>query len=61
MRGGWRRWRCWLTEARLPKLNENQTAILAELAAVGGRMRVRDLRIGVEPSAECRSRRWVRW
>ena len=31
--------------ARLPKLNENQTAILAELAAVGGRMRVNDLRI----------------
>jgi primosomal protein N' (replication factor Y) len=33
-----------VTDARLPKLNENQTAILAELAAVGGRMRVRDLR-----------------
>jgi primosomal protein N' (replication factor Y) len=32
-------------EARLPKLNQNQTAILAELAAVGGRMRVNDLRI----------------
>src|SRR5277367_6588018 len=31
-------------QARLPKLNENQTAILAELAAVGGRMRVEDLR-----------------
>jgi primosomal protein N' (replication factor Y) len=31
-------------EARLPRLNDNQTAILAELAAVGGRMRVRDLR-----------------
>ena len=31
-------------EARLPKLNENQTTILAELAAVGGRMRVRDLK-----------------
>ncbi len=31
-------------DARLPKLNDNQTAILAELAAVGGRMRVRDLR-----------------
>ncbi len=31
--------------ARLPKLNENQTAILAELAAVSGRMRVNDLRI----------------
>jgi len=34
-----------VAEARLPKLNENQTAILAELAAVGGRMRVSDLRI----------------
>ncbi len=34
-----------VAEARLPKLNENQTAILAELAAVGGRMRLRDLRI----------------
>ena len=34
-----------VAEARLPKLNENQTAILAELAAVDGRMRVRDLRI----------------
>ncbi len=33
-----------VTDARLPKLNENQTAILAELAAVGGRMPVRDLR-----------------
>jgi primosomal protein N' (replication factor Y) len=33
-----------VADARLPKLNENQTAILAELAAVGGRMRVRDLR-----------------
>lgn len=31
-------------EARLPKLNANQTAILAELAAVGGRMQVRDLK-----------------
>jgi len=29
---------------RLPRLNENQLAIMAELAAVGGRMRVRDLR-----------------
>jgi len=34
-----------LAEARLPKLNENQTTILAELTAVGGRMRVTDLRI----------------
>jgi primosomal protein N' (replication factor Y) len=33
-----------VAEVRLPKLNENQTAILAELAAVGGRMRVQDLR-----------------
>ncbi len=31
-------------DARLPKLNENQMAILAELAAVGGRMAMRDLR-----------------
>jgi primosomal protein N' (replication factor Y) len=31
-------------EARLPKLNDNQTAILAELAAVGGRMPVRAMR-----------------
>jgi primosomal protein N' (replication factor Y) len=31
-------------DARLPKLNANQTAILAELASIGGRMRVRDLR-----------------
>jgi primosomal protein N' (replication factor Y) (superfamily II helicase) len=34
-----------VAEARLPKLNDNQTAILAELAAVGGRMRMSDLRI----------------
>ncbi|HXC96660.1 MAG TPA: primosomal protein N' [Edaphobacter sp.] len=32
-------------ETRLPKLNENQTTILAELAAVGGRMRVSDLQL----------------
>jgi primosomal protein N' (replication factor Y) len=31
-------------DARLPKLNENQTAVLAELAAAGGRMSVRELR-----------------
>lgn len=31
-------------DARIPKLNDNQTAILAELAAAGGRMRVVDLR-----------------
>ena len=30
--------------ARIPKLNDNQTAILAELAAAGGRLRVADLR-----------------
>jgi primosomal protein N' (replication factor Y) len=36
-----------VAEARLPKLNENQTAILAELAAVGGRMRVSDLRVSL--------------
>ncbi|QNI36088.1 replication restart helicase PriA [Edaphobacter albus] len=29
---------------RLPKLNENQLAVMAELAAVGGRMHVRDLK-----------------
>ncbi len=29
---------------RLPKLTENQLAVMADLAAVGGRMRVRDLR-----------------
>jgi primosomal protein N' (replication factor Y) len=33
-----------VADARLPKLNHNQTAILAELAAAGGRMRVTDLR-----------------
>lgn len=33
-----------LPDARIPKLNDNQTAILAEIAAAGGRMRVRDLR-----------------
>jgi primosomal protein N' (replication factor Y) len=32
------------TGLRLPKLNENQTAILAEIAAAGGRMRMVDLR-----------------
>src|SRR5438105_1664766 len=31
-------------DARIPKLNENQTAILAELAAAGGRLPVRTLR-----------------
>src|SRR5215469_1439121 len=29
---------------RLPRLNENQLAVMAELAAVGGRLRVRDLK-----------------
>ncbi len=38
-------------DVRLPKLNENQTAILAEISAVGGRLRVRDLRtLPVPPS-----------
>jgi primosomal protein N' (replication factor Y) len=32
---------------RLPRLNENQLAVMAELAAVGGRMRVRELRISL--------------
>jgi primosomal protein N' (replication factor Y) (superfamily II helicase) len=36
-----------VAEARLPKLNDNQTAILAEIAAVGGRMRVRDLQLSL--------------
>ena len=31
-------------ETRLPKLNANQTNLLAEIAAVGGRMRVADIR-----------------
>ena len=31
-------------ETRLPKLNANQTSLLAEIAAVGGRMRVADVR-----------------
>jgi len=31
-------------DARIPKLNENQAAILAEIAAAGGRIRVTDLR-----------------
>lgn len=31
-------------QGRLPKLNENQLAAMAELAAAGGRMRTRDLR-----------------
>ncbi len=38
-------------DARLPKLNDNQTAILAELAACGGRLRVGDLRaLRIPPS-----------
>ena len=44
---------------RLPRLNENQLAVMAELAAVGGRMRVRDLR--AEFAVGCRSLRWGRW
>ena len=47
-------------DARLPKLNENQTAVMAELAAVGGRMRVRDLRQSLARLG-CRSLRWGRW
>jgi len=44
-----------IDEARLPKLNANQTAILAELAAVGGRLPVLDVqerlaRVGVPRS-----------
>ena len=31
-------------ERRLPRLNENQLAVLAELASVGGRLELRDLR-----------------
>jgi primosomal protein N' (replication factor Y) (superfamily II helicase) len=33
--------------ARLPRLNENQLAVMAELAAVGGRMRLRELRLSL--------------
>ena len=33
-----------IPDTRIPKLNENQTAILAEIAAAGGRMRVAALR-----------------
>ena len=33
-----------VADARIPKLNANQTAILAELAAAGGKMRMADLR-----------------
>jgi primosomal protein N' (replication factor Y) len=33
-----------VADARIPKLNDNQTAILAEIAAAGGRMRVAALR-----------------
>ena len=32
---------------RLPRLNENQLTVMAELAAVGGRMRLRELRISL--------------
>ena len=34
-----------IEDARLPKLNGNQTAVLAELAAVGGRLPVRELQV----------------
>ncbi|MBB5059207.1 primosomal protein N' (replication factor Y) [Granulicella aggregans] len=38
-------------ETRLPKLNANQTTLLAELAAVGGRMKVADIRsLGIPDS-----------
>jgi primosomal protein N' (replication factor Y) len=33
-----------VADVRLPKLNDNQMKIMAELSAVGGRMRVQDLR-----------------
>ncbi len=33
---------------RLPRLNENQLAVMAELAAVGGRLPLRDLRMTLE-------------
>ncbi|WP_158792367.1 primosomal protein N' [Granulicella sp. L60] len=36
-----------VADVRLPKLNENQTAVLAELAAVGGRLGVKDLRLSL--------------
>jgi primosomal protein N' (replication factor Y) (superfamily II helicase) len=36
-----------LPDVPLPKLNENQLAVMAELAAVDGRMRVRDLRVSL--------------
>ncbi len=35
------------TGGRLPRLNENQLAVMAELAAMGGRMRLRDLRLSL--------------
>jgi len=33
-----------VNDVRLPKLNDNQMKILAEISAVGGRMRIRDMR-----------------
>ena len=45
---------------RLPQLNENQLAVMAELAAVGGRMRVRDLRESLGRRV-CRYRRLGLW
>ena len=40
-----------VADARIPKLNENQTAILAEIAAAGGRLPVRALRELQVPSS----------
>ncbi|MBS1814993.1 MAG: primosomal protein N' [Acidobacteria bacterium] len=38
------KWATLVPDARIPKLNENQQLLMAELAAAGGRMRVSDLR-----------------
>jgi len=48
------------TGVRLPRLNENQLAVMAELAALDGRMRVRDLRETLA-RAGVPDRRWARW
>jgi primosomal protein N' (replication factor Y) len=37
-----------VSEGRLPKLNENQLAVMAELAAVGGRLAVRELKVRLD-------------
>ncbi len=42
--GGMERFAVLSETERLPRLNKNQTALLAALSAVGGRMRLRDLR-----------------